>query len=54
MLRHFFEGYKEAGILSGYKVRFGVKLDMVSVVEDGGLIERECETGGNWIGNIYS
>jgi hypothetical protein len=48
--REMWEGCQEAGILSGYEVPFAVMMDMVSVVEEGGLIGRERVSGGSWVG----
>jgi hypothetical protein len=47
--KEIWEGCKEAGVLSGYKVPFAVMMDMLSMVEDGGLIGRERVSGGSWV-----
>ncbi|MFI8578251.1 hypothetical protein ACIGEL_21550 [Rossellomorea aquimaris] len=50
--REMWEGCQEAGILSGYEVPFAVMMDMLGVVEDGGLIGRERVSGGSWVGKV--
>jgi hypothetical protein len=47
--REMWEGCQEAGVLSGYEVPFAVMMDMLGVVEDGGLIGRERVSGGSWV-----
>jgi hypothetical protein len=47
--RELWEGCQEAGILSGYEVPFAVMMDMLGVVEDGGLMGRERVSGGSWV-----
>ena len=39
--RELWEGCKEAGVLSGVNQGFAVMMDMLGVVEDGGLVWRE-------------
>jgi hypothetical protein len=50
--REIWERCKEAGVLSGYEVPFAVMMDMVSMVEDGGLIGRERVSGGSWVRSV--
>ncbi|MEI2664073.1 hypothetical protein [Rossellomorea sp. LJF3] len=47
--RELWEGCKEAGVLSGVDQGFAVMMDMVGVVEVGGLIGRERVSGGSWV-----
>jgi hypothetical protein len=47
--REMWEGCQEAGILSEYEVPFAVMMDMLGVVEDGGLMGRERVSGGSWV-----
>jgi hypothetical protein len=47
--RELWEGCKEAGVLSGVDQGFAVMMDMVGVVENGGLIGRERVSGGSWV-----
>ncbi|MBW3112489.1 hypothetical protein KYJ26_11645 [Bacillus sp. MCCB 382] len=44
--RELWEGCKGAGVLSGVDMGFAVMMDMVGVLEDGGLIWRERVSGG--------
>jgi hypothetical protein len=47
--REMWDGCKEAGMLSGVDQAFAVMMDMLSVVEAGGLIGRERVSGGSWV-----
>ncbi|WP_034761787.1 hypothetical protein [Rossellomorea vietnamensis] len=47
--RELWEGCKAAGVLSRVDQGFAVMMDMVGVVEDGGLIGRERVSGGSWV-----
>jgi hypothetical protein len=47
--RELWEECKEAGVLSGVDQGFAVMMDMLGVVEAGGLIGRERVSGGSWV-----
>jgi hypothetical protein len=51
--QEIWEACKEAGVLSRYEQPFAVMMDMMKVVEDGGLIGRDRENGGSWVGVVY-
>ncbi|MHA7136618.1 hypothetical protein ACRTEV_05025 [Rossellomorea arthrocnemi] len=50
--REMWEGCQEVGVLSGYEVPFAVMMDMLGVVEEGGLIGRERVSGGSWVRRV--
>ena len=47
--RELWKGCKEAGVLSGVNQGLAVMMDMLGVVEDGGLMRRERVSGGSWV-----
>ncbi|MGM0852618.1 MAG: hypothetical protein ACQEWI_08405 [Bacillota bacterium] len=51
--KEIWEACKEAGLLFRYEQPFAVMMDMMTVVEDGGLIGRDRVTGGSWVGVVY-